>query len=89
MSAVRACRGLSERGWHHEGHLEQDVGTWRERLGLLAQCEAGARARMSRHSRSAAHGGKAAARRGGGEVAHVQEQEEVSLLMWVHASSVD
>ena len=34
-------------------------------------------------------GVKAAARRGGGEVAHVQEQEEVSLLIWVHASSVD
>ena len=44
---------------------------------------------LSWHSRSAAHGGKAAARRGGGEVAHVQEQEEISLLMWVHASSVD
>jgi len=44
---------------------------------------------VSWHSRSAAHGGKAAARRGGGEVAHVQEQEEVSLLIWVHASSVD
>ena len=45
---------------------------------------------VSWHSGSAAHGGKAAARRGGGEVApHVQEQEEVSLLIWVHASSVD
>ena len=44
---------------------------------------------VSWHSRSAAHGGKAVARQGGGEVAHVQEQEEVSLLIWVHASSVD
>jgi len=44
---------------------------------------------VSWHSRSAVHGGKVAARRGGGEVAHVQEQVEVSLLIWVHASSVD
>ena len=44
---------------------------------------------VSWHSRSAAHGGKVAARWGGGEVAHVQEQEEVSLLIWVHASTVD
>ena len=77
MSAVRACRGLSEKGWHREGRLEQDVGTWRRK------------ARSFGPGVKRAHGVKAAARRGGGEVAHVQEQEEVSLLMWVHASSVD
>ena len=42
MSAVRACRGLSERGWHREGHPEHEVGAWQlvdnissgERLGV-------------------------------------------------------
>ena len=28
LSVVRACRVLSERGWHREGHPEQEVGAW-------------------------------------------------------------
>jgi len=28
LSAVRACRILSEREWHREGHPEQEVGAW-------------------------------------------------------------
>ena len=38
LSAVRACHVLSERGWHREGHPEQEVGA-SQRVGNVSSGE--------------------------------------------------